>query len=681
MPVQFEESQLTPMQYYFEIYLLEDELTREHWQQLYSAILQFGGRFERFNLIFRCTDNVVRFFVVSNKDLSALSNNISGLLLRPVDKEETELPKATTKERFVQFHTGGNLLDLKEKLQVKRSKELLYASFTVRSVHSTKAVVRGELFFKGVGDQWFKNKKLFTAFPAHLFAINFSDNTHYLKKTMPAYLNIEKSLHMLMSDNLSALFEVDTFPYFSHNYYLNITNYEFDKHSLIVGASGSGKSKLISLIVDRLQQTTLNLNYRVIVIDPHASLIDDFESMPDSKIISFSDESTELFASAGADISASTELTATLFKSLLGDAFNARLDRMLRFSLFVLFTAQNMSLDTLKRFLTDIELRNQILGHVNGYVPPNIVKFFGNDFNEIRTQHYNEAILPIVSLVDEMQLQPALVGEGNVSLAKTVNENFLTLFSLNKVNMGEKVVKTVAGLIIQQIFLLAQSRAFNQKVILIIDEVSVIQNPTLASILAEARKYNLFVFLTQQYFGQIDDELKAAIFANVYNYYVFRVSQEDAKALEGNLKLEIPKELIEQEHKRGIKEEDLRLRMLTELHPRECIVRLLSKGQLNACLKVRTLDAPERTRAVTPDIDLRAYKQLPSTKMPIKFVEQQAAAFASLGGASSSVLTPPGTPVNAGTAVDASSSGFNLSQILSEQSSSRLKVNKRKETP
>ena len=73
--------------------------------------------------------------------------------------------------------------------------------------------------------------------------------------------------------------------------------------------------------------------------------------------------------------------------------------------------------------------------------------------------------------------------------------------------MGEKVVKTVAGLLIQQIFLLAQANAFNQRVILIIDEVSVVQNPALASILSEARKYNLFVFLTQQYFGQIEEDL------------------------------------------------------------------------------------------------------------------------------------------------------------------------------
>lgn len=661
------------MQHYFELYFLQDDLTREHWQKLYAAILQYGGRFEKFDLVFRVTDNVVRVFIASNKDISVLSNNIDALLLRPVAAKELDPPTATQVERFVSFPTGGNILDLKEKIQVKRQKDLQYARFTVRTVHAAKAVVKGELFFRGVGDVWYRSKKLFTLFPAHLFAINFTTNTRYLKKQVPAYLDIEKSLHMLMSDNLNALFEADTFPYLSHNYFLNVTSYDFDKHSFIIGASGSGKSKFISLFVDRLQKTALNMNYRIVVIDPHAALVEDFKGMPSSKVITFSDESTELFAGSGADVSAATELTTTLLKSLLEDQFNARLERTLRFSLFVLFTAQSMSLDMLKRFLTEVELRNQVLQHVQEHVPPNIVKFFGADFNEIRTQYHNEAILPIVSLVDEMQLQPALVGGGNVSLAKTVNDNFLTLFSLNKVTMGEKVVKTVAGLIIQQVFLLAQSRAFNQKVILIIDEVSVVQNPALASILAEARKYNLYVFLTQQYFGQIEENLQAAIFANVYNYYVFRVSEADAKALEGNLKMELPRDVVEQENKRGVKEDALRIRMLTELHPRECILRVLSKGQLAPCIKVRTLDAPLHDRHSTGHgIDLQKYILDPNVPVrPVKFVEHQTPI--------DIPTAPPGQPPDPAPTA-AAPVIMNLSQLLASQSSGIRKDNQRKET-
>jgi hypothetical protein len=506
--------------------------------------------------------------------------------------------------------------------------------------------------------QWSKASKLFTFFPSQLLAIDFAKNTHYLKKSVPKYLNIEKSLHMLVSDNVDALFEVDTFPYFSHNYYLNITNYEFDKHSFIIGATGTGKSKLISLYVDRLYRTALRMNYRVIILDPHASLADDFAHIPDAKVINFSSESAELFSESPTDISAATELTATLFKSLLSDQFNARLDRTLRFSLFVLFTAQNMSLGNLKRFMSNLEFRTQVIDHVTGYVPQNIVQFFGSDFNEIRTKYYNEAVLPVVALVDELELQPSLVkGGGDVSLARAVQDNFLTVFSLNKVSMGEKTVKTIAGLLIQQIFLLAQARVFGQRVVLIIDEVSVIQNPALASILAEARKFGLSVILSQQYFGQIEKDLQDAIFANVYNYYVFKVSEEDARALEGNLNIELPKNLAEEEFKKGHKEADVRVKVMTELHPRECLIRLSAKGQVNPCLKARTVDAPHNQAPPRP-AKLTQYEQA----LPAKFVERD---------------TPPPTPTAYESTKTAGS--FNLSELLAQHSSSRHKVNKRKD--
>lgn len=681
------------MQQHFELYILSENLTADNWKNFYQALLLNLSLFSKFEITFRCTDNVVRFFISSNQDLSALSNNIEGLLVRPVDKAELELPKAHAKERF-QFAGGSNLLDLKEKFKVKKSKDLEYAVFKVRTINIDKAIVNASFYFKNKTGTWSMASKKMFVFPAHLFAIDFATNTHYLKRSVPKYLNIEKSLHMLASDNQEALFEVDTFPYFPQNYYLRLANYEFDKHSFIVGASGSGKSKLISLFVDRLNSAPVKSNYRVIVIDPHNALADDLAYIPDNKVINFSSESTELFGGSATDISAATELTATLFKSLLADQFNPKLDRLLRFSLFVLLTAQTMTLDNLKRFLTDIDYRNKVVEHVSGYVPANIVRFFGADFNELRTKYYNESISPVISLVDEMQLQPTLAGEGELSLQKTISENFLTVFSLNKVSMGEKVVKTVAGLLIQQIFLLAQARAFDQKVILVIDEVSVVQNPSLASILAEARKFNLSVILTQQYFGQVEKDLRDAIFANVYNYYCFKVSEEDACALEGNLNIELPKELAEKEHESGHKEEDVRVKIMTELHPRECLVRVLANGQVVPAVKARTMDAPTSVGAKTAAPKLQSYKQAPS-QLPAKFDESRAKSEPASLEASEKQIEPiskdtSGKPTEPQTlghqALEAALTGrspaekaiFNLSELLAEHSSSRKLVNKRK---
>ena len=618
--------QRTKQTYIFEIYCLEDTLEAKHWQTLYKAFITHLGMLGgKFTIIFAGQENIIRFFIKTNKDISTLSNSIDGFILRPVPKEAVELPMGAHKEfGLFQFVAGGNILDLKEKQQIKKGRNLQFASISVRSLSYENAIVGCDLYFELPGKQWSVAHKTLTSFPAQLLAIDFANNTSYLKKSVPKYLNIEKSMHVLSSDNVNAVFEVDAFPYFSKPYYLNLTNYEFYKHSFIVGASGSGKSKLISLFVDRLHATALAQQYRVIIIDPHAALADDFSHLQDKKVINFGDESTELFGGNATDISAATELTGTLFKSLLGDNANSKADRLLRFSLYVLLTAQAMSLGNLKRFLTETDTRNQLLEHVQGYIPDNISHFFGADFNDMRTKYYNETISPIVSLVDEMQLQPALVSEGELSLSKTIQDNFLTVFSLNKVSMGDKVVKTVAGLLIQQIFLLAQARAFGQQVILIIDEVSVVQNPAMAAILAEARKFNLTVILTQQYFGQIEKDLRDAIFANTYNYYVFKVSEEDARALEGNLTIELPKELVEKENAKGIKEQDTRVKLMTSLHPRECLVRVLANGQVVPAVKARTLDAPHSDSRAAGIEKLRPYKQ--QTNLPGKFDFMAAAA-------------------------------------------------------
>ena len=611
-------------QHWFELYLLKDQLDKDAWSSIVLGISQYIGLLKSWKLIVTIDNSTLRYFIGVNKDIGLLSNNLEGIVLRPASADQFVIPNATTSERFVQYVGGGNILDLKEKYQVKRGKELTVADFTIRTINVEKAHVKLKLYFKDKAGQFSLGKKTLFVLPAHLLAVDFVANTKYMRKKQPKYLDIQKALHIMQSENVNAVFEIDTFPFRPTNYFLPLNAYDFEKHSFIIGASGSGKSKLISLMIDRLSKSGgLQQNYRVVVIDPHAALEHELAGIPKSRVISFKgeDESTELFGGAGTDVSAATELTGTLFKSLLGDQFNPKVERVLRFSLYILMTAQAMSLDNLKRLVNDVEYRNQILSHVDGFVPPNIVSFFGGDFNEMRTKYYNEAIVPIITLVDEMQMQPSLAktGDEGASLSKLINDNFLTVFSLNKVSMGEKVVKTVAGLLIQQIFLLAQARAFNEKVILIIDEVSVVQNPALASILAEARKYNLFVFLTQQYFGQIEKPLQDAIFTNVYNYYVFRVSEEDARALEGNLTLEIPKEILEAEKAKGLKQSDVRVQMLTGLNSRELYLRLSNDGQILPCVKARTLDIGSARKIA--DVDLKSYDQ---PQMPQKFVETSA---------------------------------------------------------
>ncbi|HSX06070.1 MAG TPA: type IV secretion system DNA-binding domain-containing protein [Candidatus Saccharimonadales bacterium] len=655
--------------YYFELYLLHDEMSAESWSQFCQAVRQRIGFLGWFELTFRCDNNVVRLFVTASRDLSALSNGIERVVLVPVEADELRSPRAVKREAFVQVAAGASLLDLRERYTIQHRKGLDYAVLRLRSV----GPVRLSLFFSRDGGQWSLALKHYKTFPVALLAMNFQTNTRYLKRVAPKYLDIEKSLSALTRDPDGAVFAADTFPYFTEPHYIGLANYEFDKHSFIIGSSGSGKSKLIELLIDRLHASPAAPGYRVVVIDPHASLEHDLRALPSSKVINFSGETAQLFPRGATDVSAATELTTTLLKSLMSETPSPRLERVLRFSLYVLFVGQCMSLPMLKNFLTDLDVRDQLLKHVRGFVPDNLILFFGSEYNELRTQHYAESISPIIALVEEMQLQPTLLGEADVSLAKTVQDNFLTVFSLNKVSMGEKVVKTVAGLLIQQIFLLAQARAFEQKVILVVDEVSVVQNPALASILAEARKFNLTVILSQQYFGQIEKDLRDAILSNVVNYYVFRVSDEDARALEANLTIELPKSVVQAAAERGLKESDVRTKLMTELHPRQCLVRIAASGRILPAVRARTMDTTLHA------VDTAEASRKPAPKLPEQFVLTSADT-PTPSVPASPVIGPAAEPVSSvppqSIPVSSTAKRPNIMDLLAQQSSGHHPIDK-----
>ena len=215
-------------------------------------------------------------------------------------------------------------------------------------------------------------------------------------------------------------------------------------------------------------------------------------------------------------------------------------------------------------------------------LPESTVDFFFSDFNELKNQSYQEAIAPIISFIDEMQMLP--VFNQNFTNLKGIKEvisnHFLTIFSLDQVALGVTVAKTIAGFIMQQMLQLVQASAFDEHIIFLIDEVAVVENPILCRFLSEARKYNLSLILAGQYFNQVSEGLQKAIFANVINYYIFRVSRSDAQLLESNIQMEVA---VRNSYK-------LRMEILTELANRECILRLSQKGKVLSAFKGKTVD-------------------------------------------------------------------------------------------
>lgn len=167
------------------------------------------------------------------------------------------------------------------------------------------------------------------------------------------------------------------------------------------------------------------------------------------------------------------------------------------------------------------------------------------------------------------------------NLEETIKQNFLTIVSLDEASIGTKMVKSISGLVMAQLFNIMHTRKFDEHIIFIIDEVAIVQNSILNRFLSESRKYNLSLILSGQYFNQIDSDIQKAIFSNVINYYTFRVSREDAIILSKNMLMELA---VHDSHYAKVK-------MLTELANRECVVRISNNGRVLPSFKAITLDA------------------------------------------------------------------------------------------
>lgn len=81
------------MKMYFELYILDEDLSAEKWKKLYGALVSYLGVLGKFEVVFWCHENIVRFFVGANRDVSSLSNSLDGMLLRPVPEGELDIPK------------------------------------------------------------------------------------------------------------------------------------------------------------------------------------------------------------------------------------------------------------------------------------------------------------------------------------------------------------------------------------------------------------------------------------------------------------------------------------------------------------------------------------------------------------------------------------------------------------
>lgn len=620
------------MKYAYEIFLKHGQIGVTEWNQFLLQIAKYLDGFAKWEIRMQCDHNVIHYYLLTPQIMPA-SLDLIDFLLKPCP----EPPSFEGVFRGIYLNKwNDNFVTLAQNLR-KRQYRIKSVSLRFSGIHK---FLSGSIRISYARHNENYQQQLLLFAPAKLLSVDFDKSKAFLFKKFPKYLKLEKVTRLLSDKSENALLEVDSFPYSSEQAYLHLASYDFAKHSLVIGGSGSGKSKFLASLIDKVYQAHPE-NYKIVVIDPHDALYQDCMQIPSKAVINFQNltNSIDLFQCRADDINAGVELMLTLFRSIMNDSYNGRLERVLRYATYLLITAEKFSFLTLRKLLLDLAYRNEILSQCQHQLPASVAHFFLTDFNELKAQSYNDAIAPIVAFIDEMQMVPVFNSEAKLAdLSQKVRDNFLNIFSLNRLKLGNKVAQTIAGLLMQQLFLLAEQK-LPQHLLIIIDEVSVVENPIIACFLSELRKYNTSVILAGQYFDQISPDLRSAIFANTSNYYLFRVSQSDANLLTQNLKIKIE----------GSDNPDDQCSLLTGLKPRECLVRISSDEELLPVFKAHTTDF-----APVPDLNQSLdlleqpfdFPSVPVTSTPEDELLDQTFTFPSVASSLSQSVNPstPSTP-------------------------------------
>lgn len=581
------------MRYLFEVFLTNEFIEEERWQEFICAVSKLNGFLCGWKIYIYIEDNTVRYFIKTKRKLPSIIQEFSEFLLKRV--EDIEILKISSKKGcwYFIFNKEKSILDLYDKNEVKHQKSLNIVEISILPITFKNYKYSTKLYFKNKIGQLVRRKAIFSI-PYQILSIDFSKyNRFFYKKDANKYLDIQKIIHILKDQKQEAFLKVNTFPYLVEDYYLHLNQYDFNKHSVIIGSSGTGKSKLISsLIMNISKNEEYRRKYKIVVIDPHAEIRNDIGGIEDTTVLNFEKAKTSfnLFMRSSKDLIITTELILSLFQTLMADQYNSKLERVLRHSIYLLSKLQKMNFVNLKKLITENDYRNNLIKQTDINIDESTIDFFSVEFYTLKTQSYQEAISPILSFIDEIELLPAIKNKSvNKDLKDILQENFLTIISLDQSKIGMKATKTISGFVMQQVLQLVQNYTFDEHIIFVVDEVSLLENPILNRFLSESRKYNLSLVLSQQYFNQISEKLQKAIFSNVVNYYIFRVSKEDARILDGNIRMDI-----------AVRNSFIvRVKILTELKNRDCIVRISKEGKVYPAFKARTMDfvpEPQRIR-------------------------------------------------------------------------------------
>ena len=322
------------------------------------------------------------------------------------------------------------------------------------------------------------------------------------------------------------------------------------RHIYIIGKTGTGKTELLKYLV----MQDICAGHGVAFIDPHGDAAEDLLSqIPPERaedVIYFNPADTERPLGMNM-LEAQTEqekhFVATYIVGLMYKLYDPhktgiigpRFEHAIRNAMLTVMSEPGNTFVEVVRVLTDSRFVQELLPKVED---PIVRRYWTDQIAQTADFHKSEVLDYIVSKFGRFvtnRMIRNIIGQSKsaFNLRDIMDNKKILIVNLSKGRVGEENSSFLGLVLVPKILVAAMSRQDvpeeqRADFFLYVDEFQNFATETFADILAEARKFRLNLIVANQFIGQIEEEVKNAVFGNVGTLVSFRVGVTDANYLQ-----------------------------------------------------------------------------------------------------------------------------------------------------
>jgi len=330
---------------------------------------------------------------------------------------------------------------------------------------------------------------------------------------------------------------------------IHLTDKDRGRHVYIIGKTGTGKTELMKTMI--LQD--LRAGRGLCLIDPHDLAEEILAYIPPERVeevIYFDPSDTErpmglnLLEARNEDEKhfVSTSIINLMYK--LYDPYKTgiigpRFEHGIRNAMLTVMSEPGNTFVEVVRAMTDSSFVKALLPKVTDQM---VKRYWTDQIAQTADFHKSEVLDYTVSKFGRFVTNKTMrniVGQSKSAFdfQRVMDEGKILIINLAKGKLGEENSNFLGLVLIPKILMAAMSRTdipekARKDFYLYVDEFQNFATPDFATILSEARKYHLNLTVANQFIGQVEEEVKNAVFGNVGTVAAFQVGVADASFLQ-----------------------------------------------------------------------------------------------------------------------------------------------------